>query len=85
MQVLIAGRNPASYMALRFILIQHTPYSAVKLRIHGTQPVGDILMYGRLRYMKLPRGGAHRRVVLNNVLAEFNGSLLNCSLHVITS
>ena len=85
MQVFVTGSNAAADMPLRFILLQHVAYPSVKLRIYRPQPVGHILMYSGLRYMKLPRGSTYRRVVFNNVFAQLNGPLLNCSLHVITS
>ncbi len=81
LQVLVAGGDPAADMPLRFILFEDMPYPPVKLRIHLAQPVGNVLMYRGLGYMKLPRGGADRRVVFNNVFAQFDCPFLNCSLH----
>jgi hypothetical protein len=85
MQVFVTGSNAAADMPLRLVLFKNIANPPVKLRIQGPQPIGHILMYCGLGYMKLPRGSTYRRVVLNNVFAQLNGPLLYCSLHVITS
>lgn len=81
LQVFVAGGNPSADMSLRLVLLEDIPYPPVKLGVHLPQSVGYVLVYGRLGYMKLPRGGADRRVVFDNVFAQFDCPFLNCSLH----
>ena len=83
--VLLPCGHASADMPLRFVDVEDTAHPDIQLGIHGPQAIGHILVHGGLRYMKLLGGGAHRRIIFNNVFAQFNGSPFNGSLHTITS
>ena len=85
MTVFLPGGNAPSDMPLCLVDIQYPPNLMIQLGVDNPKAIGYIFMYGRLGYMKLLSGGAHRRVIFNDVLAQLDGPLLDCSLHAITS
>ena len=72
-------------MPLRLVVLQYAADPRIQLRVDRPQAVGDILVNRGFGYMKLPSGSTHCRVVFDDVFAQFNCPLLNCSLHAITS
>ena len=73
MPVFFSGGQAAADMPLRFIDVQHAAHPHIKLGINHPQAVGNVLMYRTFAYMKLLGGGAHRRVIFNNVFAQLDG------------
>ena len=73
----------AADMPLRFVCGENVFYITVKTTVNMFQPLAYVLMYRTLRNAELLRGEPHGRFVLNDILTELGGSVINY-IHVNT-
>ena len=72
-------------MTLRFIALKHYFCLCINLRLYFFQPLGNILMYGRFRNIKLLCRGSYGCPRFNYIFTERNRSVLCRLSHPINS
>lgn len=72
-------------MPLAFVCFQYLPYSAEQRGVYSFKPLAYILVDRAFADPELFGGSAHGGVVLDQILSQRHGALLNDSFHPDTS